>query len=190
MVRYPGARLPAGAQHRVTATAAAVELRDLFFHFLGIEHMGVDALQRVGVDPALDVAHVLQGVAQVEHAALAEHDVEVQVFGQSFPQFQGMFVDGGGLVPQVVGAHDSGVACRIAAAQIAFFQHRDAAHLRVVFGQVVGGGQAMPAAADDHHVVRGFQRHPLPGGFPASVVFKSVLEQAPERVILAAHGFS
>src|SRR6218665_2931116 len=120
--RPPGARLPTGPRHRVAAAAAAIELRDFLLPLAGAEPLGIDALQRVGVDPALDVAHVLQRMAQVEHAALAEHHIHVQFLAQALPQLERVLVELRRLVPQIVRAHDRGVARRVAAAQIALFQ--------------------------------------------------------------------
>ena len=74
--------------------------------------------------------------------------------GQDLPQLQRVLVDGRALVPEVVGADDGGVAGHVAAGQPALFQDGDVGHA-VVLGQEVGGGQAVPAAADDHGVVGG-----------------------------------
>ena len=89
---------------------------------------------------------------EIEHAALAEHDVEVEVLAQAFPKSQGMLVELGVGAQQVVGAHDRGVASGVAAAQPALLQHRDIGDA-VLLGEVVGRRQAVAAAADDHHLV-------------------------------------
>ena len=56
------------------------------FTSCSVEHQRIDAVEVVGIDPALDVAHVLQRVAEIEDAALAEHDVEVQVLESAPPK--------------------------------------------------------------------------------------------------------
>src|SRR6218665_2854410 len=104
--RRRGGGLAIGGERRVAAAAAAIELRDFLLHLAGAEHLGIDALQRVGVDPALDVAHVLQRMAQVEHAALAEHHIHVQFLAQALPQLERVLVELRRLVPQIVRAHD------------------------------------------------------------------------------------
>ncbi len=116
--------------------------------------MAIDAVQPIGVHAAMDVAHVLQVVTEVVDAALAEHDVVIQILAQSFPQLHRFFVEVRGFVPQIVGAHDGGVAAGVATANPALFQHRDVGHA-VLLGEVVGGRQAMPATADDQRVVFG-----------------------------------
>src|SRR4051812_23351224 len=76
----------------------------------GAQPLGVPAVERVGVAPPVRLTHVLQRVRQVEHPALAEEEVVVQLLGQLLPQLQRELVDPGALVPQVVGPDDGGVA--------------------------------------------------------------------------------
>ncbi|MNR34900.1 hypothetical protein D3C85_1527090 [compost metagenome] len=80
-----------------------------------------------------------------------------------------MFVQVRRLVPQVVGAHDGGVARGVAAAQPALLDHRHVGDA-VLLGQVVGGGQAVPATADDDHVVDFFRGWRAPHALPVFVV--------------------
>ena len=131
----------------------------------GVEPFGVDAVQPVGVHPPHALAHVVQVVGQVQHAALAEQDVVVELLRQAFPQLQRVLVDRRALVPQVVRADDRGVAGHVPAGQPAALEHRHVGDA-VVLGQVVRRGQAVPAATDDDHVVRTlrFGRAPQHGG--------------------------
>ncbi len=91
--RNAGAALQGGAEYRVTRIRRGIDegnrLRDLF----GIDYFGIDTVQTVGVDAAFDVAHVLQRMTQVVHAALAEHDVVVEVLAQALPELHGMLVE-------------------------------------------------------------------------------------------------
>jgi hypothetical protein len=91
-------------------------------------------------------------VREVHHAALAEHHVVVEVLRQAFPQLHRLFVQRGRFVPQIVRAHDRRVARGVAAADPALFDHGDVGDA-VLLREVVRGGEAMPAAADDHDVV-------------------------------------
>jgi len=102
-------------------------------------------LQDVGVGAALDVAHILQGVAEVIDAALAEKYVEIEVGGQPFPQPQRVFKQRGRLAPKIIRADDGGVARGVAAAKPAAFEDGNAAGA-VFFRQIVGGGKAVSAA--------------------------------------------
>src|SRR3546814_9662636 len=90
------------------------------------------------------------------------HHVVVEILGEALPQLQCMLVERRRLVPQVVGAHDGGVAPGVAAAQPAALHHRDGADA-VQLGQVIGSRQAVAAAADDDHVVARLRLGALPG---------------------------
>ena len=63
------------------------------------------------------VAHVLQRVREVEHAALAEEQVVVELRLEPLPQLQRVLVDRGALVPEVVRADDGRVARDVAAGE-------------------------------------------------------------------------
>ena len=119
---------------------------------LRVQPFSVDAVELVRPDAADAFADVTQGVGEVHDAALAEQEVVFELLGQDFPELQGVLVDGRALVPEVVGTDDGGVPGHVAAGQPALFQDRDVGH-PVVLGQEVGGGQAVPAAADNHGVV-------------------------------------
>ena len=174
VTRHTGAALQRSAEHGVAGVQ--VDEGDHLLDLFGCDHFGVHTVEAVGVDAALDVAHVLQGVAQVHDAALAEHDVVVDVLRQPFPQHHGFFVQGRGFVPQVVRAHDGGVARGVTAAQPTPLDDGDVAHA-VLFGHVVGRGQTVAASPDHHRVVfaLGLGRAPL--AFPALVVRHAVAQQ-------------
>ncbi len=183
---HAAATLDGGAQYRVTGVLRAVQVRDLVRHLLGVEQFAVDAIEAVGADPTLGITDVLQGVAEVVDATLGEHHVVVEVLGQAFPQFHRVFVQVRRLVPQVVGAHDGGVAGGVAAAQPALLDHRDIGDT-VLLGQVVGSGQAMPATADDDHVVDLFRRWRAPHALPVLMMAERMLEEAEARIALHSH---
>ena len=73
----------------------------------------------------------------------------------------------------VVGAHDGGVASRIARADIAFFQHRDVFDA-VVFSQVISRSQTVPATADDDDVIAFARLGVAPGAVPMFMAAKGV----------------
>ena len=180
------ARLEARPHHRVTRTAGAVKQRDAFFQRLRVHYFHIHPLQDVGVGAALDVAHILQGVAEVIDAALAEKHVEIEVGGQPFPQPQRVFKQRGRLAPKIIRADDGGVARGVAAAKPAAFEHGNAAGA-VFFRQIVGGGKAVSAAADDDDVVAVGKRRAAVGGLPVAVVAQAVPEKAPPGITFRVH---
>jgi hypothetical protein len=119
------------------------------------------AAARIGV--ALGV-----GVKEVEHAALADHGVVVEVLFEAFPELHRPLVEGDVASQQVVGADDGGVAADVAAPEPALLQHGDVRH-PMLLGEVVGGGEPMPPAADDDDVVRRLQLGIAPHWRPAGV---------------------
>jgi hypothetical protein len=121
---------------------------------------------------------------QVQHAALADHRVVIEILLQSFPQLHREFVKRDVAGQQIVGADDRGVAADIAAADPCLFKHRDVGDA-VLPGEIIGGRKAMTAAADNHDVifVAGFGVAPL--RLPALVAGECVDQQGCQRI---AHG--
>jgi hypothetical protein len=108
------------------------------------------------------------GVDQVDDPALADHGVVVEILLQPLPQFQAELVERFVAIQQVVRPDDRGVAAHVAAAEVAFFQDRDAG-LAEFLGKVVGRGQPVAATADDDVVVLSLGGRVAPDGFPAFV---------------------
>ena len=124
------------------------ELLDL----VAVEQLGIDAVQPHGIAaPRIGVA-LRVGVEDVEHAALADHGVVVEVLLEPLPELHRPFVEREVAGKQVVGADDGGVAPDIAGAEIRLLDHRDIGDA-VLLGEIIGGGETVTAAADDHHVV-------------------------------------
>ena len=73
------------------------------------------------------------------------------------------------IVPEVVGPHDGGVACRVATTQPAPFNHGDVAHA-VLFGQVIGRRQPMPTTANNDGIVTALRRGATPLLLPVLVI--------------------
>ena len=67
---------------------------------------------------------------------------------------------------------------------IALLDHGDIGDA-VLLGEIIGGGEAVPAAADDHHVVVRLRLGLAPDRLPVAVAGDRVDEQASERI---AHG--
>ncbi len=183
--RDAGAPLQRRAEDRIARVGRRVDDRHHRLHLRRGEHLAVDAVQPVGVDAPLDVAHVLQRVSEVQHAALAEHHVEVEVLGEPLPELHRLLVQVRRLVPQVVGADDRRVAARVAAADPALLQHRDVGDA-VLLGEVVRGREPVAAAADDDDVVLAPGLGIPPRGLPLLVVGPRVAGEAPDRIAVHA----
>ena len=80
------ARLVGRAEHRVAHVGRDVEDRaELAATSSGSSHSRVDAVEPVRVDPPHALAHVVQVVREVEHAALAEQQVVVELRPRALP---------------------------------------------------------------------------------------------------------
>ncbi len=157
------------------ARVVEVEEGQHLAHRRPVEQLRLHPVQPHGV-AAPDVGVALRvGMQQVEDAPLRHHGVEVQLLLQPAPEVHGQLVER--IVPrqQVVRPDDRGVAPDVARADPAFLQHRDVAHAEFL-GEVEGGGEPVPAAADDHHVIAGPGLGRAPGGGPAAVAAQA-LEQ-------------
>src|SRR4051794_7566978 len=87
-----------------------------------------------------------------EVALLREEQVEVELGGQALVELHAPAVERRALGGAVVGADDRRVAAGRARADVALLEHGHVANA-VVSRQVVGGREAVRAAADDHDVV-------------------------------------
>src|SRR5699024_3149650 len=143
-----GPRLEGRSHDRVAQVVADVDDRADLLDLGRVEPFGVDAVECVRVHPPLRIAHVLEGVGEVEHAALGEQEVVVEFVRQLFPELEGGLVDRRRFVPEVVRADDRRVPGHVSPGQPAALDDRDVPH-PVVLRQVVGGGQAVSAAAAD-----------------------------------------
>ncbi len=76
-----GARtpLPGGAMDRVAGVGGEVQQRRALADLLGAEQFGIGAVQLHRVDLPRGHLHFRLGMGQYQHAALREHDVEVQI---------------------------------------------------------------------------------------------------------------
>jgi len=129
----------------------------------------------------MHLAQLMLIVGEAEQAALAEHDVEVERLAQALPQLEGMLVEVRALVPEIVRAHDGGVATGVAAADPALLEHGDVADA-MLLGEVVGGGETVAAAADDDHVVFRAGLRAAPGRRPVAMMGQGVAGEAEDRV--------
>ena len=147
--------VPQASQHR-QVTGVEVEAGHQFTNLLAVDHFGTTAEVLVDLGALAEGAHGSVGVRQGELAALGIHDVEVELVRQVLEHAHRFCIKAPALAGEVVGADYRRVARGIAAAQVGLFQHGDIGDA-VILGQVVGDGQAVAAAADDHHVIAWFE---------------------------------
>ena len=183
VARVAAASLQRAAQDRVARLRRGVEDRAERLDLRGRQQLGVHRVQPVGVDAPGRLLQVVDVVDQVQHAPLAEHQVVVELLREALPELQRMLVEGGAFVPQVVGADHGGVAPGVAAAEPALLQHRDVGNT-VEGGEVVGGGEPVPAGADDDDVVGRLRRGAPPLLRPALVMAQRVAREAEDRELL------
>ena len=69
-------------------TAVDVEHRLEFSKFRDSEHLGVDAVHADGVDRAAEDLHLMRAVREAHLAALAQHDVVVELAGEPLVEAQ------------------------------------------------------------------------------------------------------
>ena len=98
----PAPALQRGPKDWITHPGRGIDHGDGGLDLRRRDHLGVNPVQAVGADPPFYIPHVLQAVAQVINAALAEHDVVIQVPAQPFPQFQRLLIEQRGFRPKVI----------------------------------------------------------------------------------------
>ena len=117
-----------------------------------VEQFRVDAVKPHGVAAAGEGVTLRVGVIEIDHAALADHHVVIEVALQPLPKLHRPFVELDVRRQEIVRADDGGVAAGIARADPSLFENGDVGQA-VLLGEIVGGRQAMTAAADDDHIV-------------------------------------
>jgi hypothetical protein len=184
------APLQGRAINRVTGLRRIIEDRAVGLELLQIQQLGIDAIEVQCIDPPRQPTHLMGRMREVEQAALAEHDVEVQLLAQALPQLQRVLVKMRALVPEIIGAHDGGVAAGVAAADPALLQHGDIGDA-VLLGEVVSRRQAVAAAADDDDVILRLWLRAAPGFLPVLMVAESIPGEGEDRIArLVRHGGS
>ena len=158
-------------------------MRNRFLYLRRIDDLGVDADKPIRVYATLDVTHVLQAVADVVDATLAEHDVVIQVLAEPLPELHGLLVQQRRLGPKIVGANDGRIAAGIAAADPALLENGHVAHA-MHFREVVRRREAVAASADDDRVVVLLRFGAPPRFRPVAIVANCVAQQAKCRIFL------
>ena len=139
------------------AAAAEVDVRHRVFYRLRADQFAVDAEMLVHLGAPAHGAHCGIGMRQGEVSAFRIEQVQVEIGRQVLPQAQRLVVERNPFRGQIVGSDDGGVAAGIAAADIAFFEHRHIGDA-VIARQVIGRRQSMAATTDNDHVVARLQR--------------------------------
>jgi hypothetical protein len=175
------ARLEQAAEDRIARIVGAIEQRHPSCEFGAIEPHRVDAVELHGVAAPAVLIALGVGMGEVDDAALGEHDVEIEFLREPFPQLERPLVEVRVGLEQIIRTHDRGVAAGVAQAERAPLQHGyvgDAMFL----GEVVGGREPVPAAADDHDVVARLGIGRAPRRLPAAVAAERFKHEAREGV--------
>jgi hypothetical protein len=129
-----------------------------------VEQLRIDPVQSHGVTaPDRRIALAIR-MKQVQHPALADHRIVVDLLFEPFPQPHRQFVEGDALIKHVIGSDNRRIAACIAAADPSFLENRyvgDAVDL----GKIMRRGEAMSAAADDDDIIARLWRR-IPPSWP------------------------
>ena len=143
--------MPEPGKHRQLGRVE-IETGHQFGDGLAVNQFGAPAKMLVYLGALAEGSYRGIRVGEGELPPLGVHDVEIEFVGQLLVQLHRRAVKGHPFRRQVVGADNCGIARGVAAPQVGFLQHRDIGDA-VVFGQVIGGGHTVPAAANDHNVI-------------------------------------
>src|SRR5579883_3309170 len=179
--RRAAAALHHAAEDGVAGAAPDIEDRHLALQRLDGQHFRIDAVEAESADPAPHLAELAAGLGHRHDAALREHEVEVELLRQPFPQLQRMLVEMRAVVPEVVGADDGRIAAGIAAADPSLLEDGDIGDA-VILGEIIGRREAVAAAADDDDVIGRLRRRIAPGARPTSMPAESMAEKPQKRV--------
>jgi hypothetical protein len=133
-----------------------VQCRHHLFGLFGIDQMALHAVELGRGDGHAGRLHGRLAVHEVQVAAVVEHEIEVQLLGEHRPKVQRLLVKRNVVLRPLVGPHDRRVSAGTAEPDEALFNDgniREAVLLR----QVVGRGEPVQAAADDHRIVAGLE---------------------------------
>ena len=140
-----------------------------------VEKFGVDAVNAHRVAAPGESIALAVGVVKIEHAALADHGVVIDVLLEAFPQLQGLLVEWDVAGQHVVRPDDRRVAADVAAADPALLDDGNSRQAKIL-GKIVGRREAVSAAANDHDVVVGFRFGIPPRRTPAGVAAQRLAE--------------
>jgi hypothetical protein len=182
VTRDAGTGLPDRAMDRIAGLRRIIVDRHPALDLGKVQKAGIDAVDLHGIDHAGGHLHLGGTGDHLHHAALRQHDVVVQLPRQPLVERQREVVERRAFGIEIVRADRRGVAAGIAAAQPAALDHRDIAQAMGP-GEIVGRGKPLPAAADDHHIVARLGLRAAPGGAPALLAGKPLLEQRKRRIV-------
>src|SRR5579863_4462679 len=180
------AALPDAAVWQITGIERLGHQRQLLADLVRTPELGVDAVELHGVYEAGGDLEIGLRMREIEDAALAQHDVEIELAREALIEAQREVVEGDRFGIEIVRAHDRRVAPGVAAAEPAFLDHADPG-LLMGLGEVIGGREPVSAAADDDEVVSGLRSRFAPGLRPAFVAGEAMTQKSEGR-IAPAHG--
>ena len=180
------ARRAAARLHQAAVNGKArivvIQIRQEGANALAVEKLAAGAVQPHGVAAAGEGVALNVRMVNVDDAPLADHRVVVEIALQSLPELHRPFVEAFIAGQQIIGTDDGRISSGIAGADPVLFQHGDvgdAVHL----GEIMRGGEAVAAAADNDHVVGGFGRRIAPGRPPVLMTRQRVPGERPTRIM-------
>ena len=183
VARDPATPLEEAPEHRKPGVVRGVEERHVLRDPPPVEELRVDPVEPHPVAASREGVHLAVGVGEVEHPALREHHVVVEVAAQSLPETKGVLVEARVVVELVVRAHDRGVAPGVAAPDPALLEHHHVAD-PVELREVVGGREPVTAAPDDGDAVAGLEVRETPCARPAAMAAERLPGEGEQRVAL------
>src|ERR1017187_1431924 len=118
---------------------------------------------------------------EIQHSALTDHCVVVEILLEALPELHRPFVKGVIAGEKIIRSDDRSIATSIARTDPAFLQYsdvRNAMYLR----EVMGCCKPVPAAPDDNDIVRAFRRGIPPCRTPATVTGQCLPHESENRV--------
>ena len=125
VARNPRPVLPQRAVDRESGARRVVEIRRDLADLVTVQDIGIDAVETHRIAAPFQHRHLRVGMPEIELAPLRHHHIEVQVLGETLPQPHRLLIKERVAGRYIVGAHDGRIPACIAAAKIAFLEHRD-----------------------------------------------------------------
>lgn len=147
---------------------------------------GIHAIQQHRIRRTAGHLDPVAVVREGPHPPLGEHDVVIEFGGETLAKLDREVIERGRRGGEVVGANDGGVAARVAAADLAALDHCDVGQ-PVVLREVVGGCQAMAAAADHNRVVAAAPGRMAPCRLPSALAIQALAQQGQSRIASGQH---
>src|SRR5258708_20184416 len=124
-------------------------------YFVSADDLAFHRVARHSIYLVLGGLHLMLVVNERQPSSLGQHDVEIDLAGQSFVKAQRKVVERRAFWKHVVGTHIGGIASGVAAAEPPLLQHGAFLH-SVLLCEIVPGCQSLTPAPNYDPTVRDF----------------------------------